>query len=288
MQDREILFQLLATKDWDKLSEQIYSQRAVLTSDPVIKLAVSLFESEFIDHIKALPASEQLLKLRHISLLIESNESSFAEDFVYQAVDTKLRALHETSSAEFFGYATNNSSRPLARELMERTRVERPEQLAEAKRPSVSVKAVTKKQGNPSVTSLFKSRQELNFYLALQKAFPHLVACSNLPVSAVLKFDFIRAELGADARDYFFKAIFDCVVVDPADDYRPTYFFELDSRYHDDPTAKRNDKLKNSICDAAGVKLTRIRTYDAKETSTESFLSLVKELIQPSAPTNAL
>ena len=168
----------------------------------------------------------------------------------------------------------------MARELLERTRLERPEHFAEAKRPAVSVKAVSTRLDNPGITPLFKSPQELNFYLALREAFPHLLPCPNLPVSAVLNFEIVRSSLDADARDYFFKAVFDCVVVDPADAYRPKHFFELDSSFHDDPRAKRNDNLKNAICDAVGVKLTRIRAYDANETSTRSFLTLVKDLIQ--------
>lgn len=279
MQDRELLYKLLVSKDWDGLSELIYSNRAVLASDRVIQNAVALFESEFIDHIKVLPASEQLLKLRHISLLIESNESSFTTNFVSQAINAKLRALHETGNSAFVGYASRYQSHPLARELLERTRLERPEHFAEAKRPAVSVKAASAQKQNPSVTSLFKSSQERNFYLALQQAFPLLLACPNLPVSTVLKFEPISACPDADVRDYFFKAVFDCVVVNPAADYRPLYFFELDSKFHDGPAAKRNDKLKNFICDAAGVKLIRIRAHEASETSMAAFVTLVKELI---------
>jgi hypothetical protein len=67
---------------------------------------VTLSESEFIDHIKVLPASDQLKKLRHITLLIESGESSFAAEFVGQAIDAKLRALYEIRSPAFVGYAS--------------------------------------------------------------------------------------------------------------------------------------------------------------------------------------
>jgi hypothetical protein len=279
MQDRELLFQMLASKDWDGLSELIYEHRAVLTSDPVIKHAVTLFESEFIDHIKVLPASDQLKKLRHITLLIESGESSFAAEFVGQAIDAKLRALYEIRSPAFVGYASKYGFRPVARTLLEQTRVERPEHFAEAKRPAVSVKAVSTKSANSCVASLFKSSQELNFYLAFRSVFPHLLACPNLPASTILRFDFIRDNLDSDAREYFFKAVFDCVAVDPAEDYRPNYFFELDSKYHDSAVAKRNDQLKDAICNAAGVKLTRIRAFDVNETSEGAFSDLIRDLI---------
>ncbi len=279
MQDRELLFQMLASKDWDALSECLYSHKAVLATDPVIKQAISLFESEFIDHLRALSVSEQLPKLRHIALLIELNKSSFAEKFVNQLVDIKLRAMYETGDRALVGYASRYQDRPLACELLEQTRLQRPEHFAEAERPTVSVKAASEQQKNPAITSLFKSPQEQNFFLALREEFPQLLACPNLPVSAVLNFDIVRSRLDADARDYFFKAVFDCVVVDPRDNYRPLSFFELDSKYHDKPEIKKNDKLKNSICNAAGVKLTRIRAFEAAETKTDAFRILAKYLI---------
>jgi hypothetical protein len=287
MKERELLFQLLASKDWDGLSELVYTHRALITSDPIIKHAVALFESEFIDHIKALSAKDQLAKLRHVTMLIESHESSFAPDFVGRAVDAKLRALHETRSPSFVGYAARYASRPLARELLEQTRHERPEHFAEAKRPAVSVKAASRSASNPGVTSLLKSTQELNFYRALCIGFPNLLACPNLPVSSVLNFEFVRGSLGESAREYFFRAVFDCVVVDPTEDYLPKYFFELDSKYHDETRAKRNDEMKNAICDAAGVKLTRIRALDLTETSEDDFLSLIKDLIHPRGAADA-
>lgn len=281
MQDRELLFQLLAAKDWDKLSELIYEHRTILTSDPVFGHAVALFEQEFMGYIESLAAVDRVEKLRHISLIIESSSKSFGTPFVDAVIDEKLRSLHEIGSSAFAGYATQYQDRRIARDLLERTRTERPEHLAEARRPAVSVKAASAKRGHSSgVTSIFKSPQERSFYLAVRKAFPSLLPCPNVPLSTVIDFERVRGSIDSDERDYFFKAVFDCVVIDPDADYFPIYFFELDSKFHDAESVKRRDQHKNSICNAAGIKLVRIRALGGSNTSIDDFSELVVELME--------
>ena len=281
MQDREQLFQLLAAKDWDRLSEVIYQQRAILGTDPVIKHAVLLFEQEFIGHITSLPAIVRLQKLKHVTLIIESNRRSFASDFVDQAIDAKLRALHETKSDAFAGYASQYFDRPLAKELLQITKIERPEHLADARRANASVKAIPQVRARTSHTaSLFKSPQERNFYEAVRKAFPDLLPYPNVPTSVTIDFDAIKSKLSAEARAYYFKALFDCVLFDPNADYVPLHFFELDSSYHNQSAAQVNDQMKNAICTAANVKLIRIRAFSIEETSIDAFAQLLRELIE--------
>jgi len=279
--DREQLFQLLAAKDWDRLSEVIYQQRAMLGTDPVIKHAVSLFEQEFIEYLGSVTAEVRLQKLRHISLIIETNRRSFAAHFVEQAIDTKLAALYETKSEALAGYASQYFDRPLAKELLQRTKVERPEHLADARRANVSVKSVPKTSLRASHTvSLFKSPQERSFYEAVRRAFPSLLPYPNVPLSGTIDFDAIKSKLSGEARYYFFKALFDCVVFDPEADHTPLHFFELDSKYHNRPDAQANDQMKNTICGAANVKLVRIRSFTNQDTSIESFSILLRELIE--------
>jgi Protein of unknown function (DUF2726) len=281
MQDREQLFQLLATKDWDRLSEVLYRQRAVLGSDPVIQHAVSLFEQEFLGHLASLTAEARVQKLRHISLIIEANRASFAPTFVDKAIDAKLTALYETKSEAFAGYASQYFDRPLAKELLKKTKIERPEHLADARRENASVKAVPQvRDRSSSTTSLFKSPQERYFYEAVRCAFPELLPYPNVPVSVTINFEAVKGKLSEEARSYYFKALFDCVVFDPGADHTPLHFFELDSSYHSSAPAQSNDRMKNAICVAANVKLLRIRAFNAREATVEAFAELLRELIQ--------
>lgn len=281
MQNREQLFQLLLAKDWDRLSEIIYQQRAVLGTDPVIKQAVLLFEQEFIGYIASLPVSFRLQKLRHITLIIESDRRSFAPDFVNQAIDAKLQALYEMKSEAFAGYAAQYLDRPLAAELFKRTKVERPEHLADARRENTSVKAIPQVRARISHTvSLFKSHQERNFYQAVRQIFPELLPYPNAPMSGAIDFEAVKSKLSPEARSYYFKSLFDCVLFDPKKDYTPIHFFELDSAYHNKLQAQANDQMKNDICTAANVKLVRIRAFNVQETSVKSFAELLCELIE--------
>lgn len=281
MQDREQLYQLLFNKEWDALSEIIFQHLAVLGTDPVIGQAVLLFEQEFIGYIDSLPISSRLIKLRHITLTIDANRKSFAPDFVNQVIDAKLQILYEMKSDLLAGYATQYIDRPLARDFLKRTQAERPEHLADARRENASVKAIPQVRTRISHTaSLFKSPQERNFYGAVRQTFPELLPYPNAPMSGAIDFEAIKSKLSPDARHYFFKSLFDCVLFNPKEDYTPIHFFELDSAYHNNPQAQTNDQMKNDICIAANVKLVRIRAFNVQETSVESFSKLIGELIE--------
>ncbi len=231
MQNRELLFQMLANKDWDQLSEFIYENRSILHTDLIIQHAVKLFEQEFLGHVQTLEVHDQVAKLRNVTLIIESNRKSFAKDFVNQVIDTKIIALHKTQSTAFAGYASQYLDRPIAKELLKKTQTEAPEQLAEARRPAVSVKAEKSEARRTANTiKLFKSPQEENFYVAIRKAAPHYLPYPNVAISVVIDYNSIKHQLPIQAQTYFFKAIFDCILFDPTNDYEPVHFFELDKR----------------------------------------------------------
>lgn len=273
---------MLERKDWDKLSELIYEKRSILRSDPVILHALKIFEQEFIGHVRALNAQDRILKLKHISLIIEFDRNSFAVEFVNEAIDVKLVALHEVQSNAFPGYAARYIDRPLAVALLNRTKLEHPEKIVEARRPFVTIKAGFAGRSNAQKTiELFKSDQEQNFYSAVKTVFPHYFPYPNVAVSAVIDFDAIKQSLSTRARDYFYKSMFDCVIFDPEARHVPIHFFELDSSFHDTAKAKLNDRLKNEICQIANVKLIRIRAYDASDRTVEAFADLVRELLLP-------
>jgi hypothetical protein len=63
-------------------------------------------------------------------------------------------------------------------------------------------------------------------------------------------------------RDYAFRAHFDVVLVDVGT-FRPVAAVELDGRRHEtDPLTQARDRLKNSLCEKAGLPLVRVRWGD--------------------------
>lgn len=72
----------------------------------------------------------------------------------------------------------------------------------------------------------------------------------------------LMPQLTQQERDYAFRAHFDIVVVD-VDSFKPIAAVELDGAQHEtDPLTQARDRLKNSICEKAGLRLVRVRWGD--------------------------
>ena len=279
MIDTEKLFQQLAAKDWDNLSETLLEHRGSIHKDPYLGRVAQLFEAEFFDHIASLPASEKLTKLRHISLIIESNRNSFAKAFVDRAIDEKLQALKEAGHKGLASYASTYFDRPLAKQLLQKLRQESPEQIAEARQSATRIEAATAHKASAKTVGLCKLPQEETLFHALREAFPNYLPYPNVAMSCVVDLSAIRDALSASEREYFFKAVIDFVLYDPTSGHEPLHFFELDSKFHDSEKAIQNDAFKNAILDAAGIKLIRIRALQASETTVANFKRMVLDLI---------
>jgi hypothetical protein len=277
--DTEKLFKQLATKDWDSLAEILFEHKNSIHKDPYLPRVAQLFESEFFDHISSLAANEKLTKLRHISLIIESNRSSFAKDFVDRAIDEKLQALKESGDKGLASYASTYFDRPLAKQLLKELRRDSPEKLAEARQFATRIEAVTVQKSSAKTIRLFKSPQEQIFFNALREAFPHYLPYPNVAMSCVVDLNAIRESLSYEEKEYFFKAVIDFVLYDPMSGHEPLHFFELDSKFHDSEKAKRNDTLKNAIFSAAGIKLIRIRSFEVSETAIANYKKMVLDLV---------
>lgn len=117
------------------------------------------------------------------------------------------------------------------------------------------------------------------FFEAVRSAFPTFYPYPNVAVSCVIDYEAIKNALTTAEREYFFKAIIDSVVFDNCDGYEPKYFVELDSHYHDNQLAEKNDRMKDAIFNAANVKLIRIRLHDHWDASVEQFKQLVLEVM---------
>ena len=93
-------------------------------------------------------------------------------------------------------------------------------------------------------------------------AFATYFVYPNVALSSLVDYERIADRLTTEERRYFFRALVDCVVFDQHDDYRPRFFFELDSPLHDDETRRKKDAHKERILAPAGQKLYRIRAHE--------------------------
>lgn len=280
MIDTEKLFQMLVEKDWNSIAKIMYRNAKLIDSDPIFTQAIRLFESEFFIVTDLLSATEKKQVYEFPSLIIESNKHTFSKLFVDQFIDRKLTFLKQLNSDHLLSYANQHQDRPLAVQILKEVGEKTPEVLANACRQNVSIKTTSTTNEPKKTTSLFKSQQEQLFFEAVRSAFPTFYPYPNVAVSCVIDYAAIKEALTAAEREYFFKAIIDSVVFDNNNGYEPKYFVELDSHYHDNQHAEKNDRMKDAIFKAANVKLIRIRLHDQREASVERFKQLVQEIMR--------
>ena len=128
--------------------------------------------------------------------------------------------------------------------------------------------------------SLFKSKQEFEFFNAIRELYPNDFTYPNVAISCILDFNKIQDKLATNERDYFFKSIIDCVVYLPTENnFKPIYFFELDSSYHDTIKQKEKDLIKDNFFSLAGKTLYRIRPKGKQTLCREDFKKLIKEIL---------
>jgi hypothetical protein len=271
---------MLARKEWDEIAKIMYKNAKLLGSDPIIQQAIRLFESEFFSETERLTPRERLKVYEYPGLIIELKKHAFSEQFVGRFVDEKLKLLNVENSDSLLSFAASHQDRPLAREMLREISAKKPEVIADARREHVSIRATTTTEDHARTTNLFKSKQEQHFFEAVRDAFPTYHPYPNVAVSCVLDFDAIKARIGQLEREYFFRAIIDCVVFDTKNGYEPKFFIELDSHFHDGQRARENDALKDSIFNAANVKLIRIRAHQDSETTVHRFKQLVLEVMR--------
>jgi len=271
---------MLFQKDWDGIAKILYKNQELLKSDPVIQQAINLFEEEYFSDIEVLGASKKKEVLEYPGLVVELKQTSFSPSFVSRFVDEKLRNLKELKSDALISYAASHQGRPLAREILAEIQSSKPESIADAKRSNVTIKSTKTGAGRPKTISLFKSKQEESFFEAVRGAFPTHHPYPNVSISSVLDYQAIKEALNSEQKNYFFKGVVDSVVFDARKSYQPMYFIELDSHFHDNSEARKNDGLKNSIFEVANVKLIRIRAYDLKECTVEKYKELIWEIMR--------
>lgn len=97
-------------------------------------------------------------------------------------------------------------------------------------------------------------------------------------MSCLIDFKKIKSSLSSEQRDYFLKSIVDCVVFDPRNKYKPVFFFEMDSKYHDSENQQKKDRWKDRFFSLAGKHLYRVRPL-SKEVGRKEFVELISEVV---------
>lgn len=139
---------------------------------------------------------------------------------------------------------------------------------------------INKFQRTDWLTPLFKSKLEMAFYQALKEVFSSYFIYPNVALSNIFDFKLISPALSKAEEKYYFKAVVDFVVYDPADNHMPKHFFEVDSSYHDNLDAQKRDEKKNNIFAAANIPLIRMRANNDSLTTENDFKIKITEYVR--------
>ena len=126
--------------------------------------------------------------------------------------------------------------------------------------------------------SVFRSDQERNFAKALALRFPGLKALPNYPFDQIADLDRLKSLVSDDVWRYGQGCRIDALLVTPLEG-DPVAAFELDSRWHDSPEAKRRDEWKNELLHAACIPLFRLRSEDPSATSVDEWYALLTDQV---------
>lgn len=158
--ERESMYQMLANRDWEGLSNTLVSHAKELKNDPITLQAVAIFENEFFAHGSSHASAVRYQSFESIAVMIELGKHGFSKAFIDRLVDEKLKVMQELEMPSLLSFALSNQHRPLAKQIVNQSRNTQPEQIAQARRVDISVKANQVHAAAPKIVKLFKPQQE--------------------------------------------------------------------------------------------------------------------------------
>jgi len=275
---RDKVYTAAQNEEWNKVIDFLRWSKEDVKKDALLKNAFDntingFFASnwEDIDTRRLVEALRIIHEFKDKYLTITESQFKELVKFLvvhFQEIDLKL-AYHYAQSLPQL-----NCSKKVVEEYKESERQE----ILHRKSDKVKVDENVRTASSKHTRSLFKSKQEKDFFNALRNIFQMYTVYPNVAVSTVIEFDSIKSKLSSQEKSYFFKSVIDTVVIDHSNNYEPIYFFELDSHYHFNDEQKRKDNMKDKILRKAGCKLYRIMKQE-DEVGIEDFETAIKDVL---------
>jgi len=279
MINQEEIFQSIQKENWSFLISVLKQNKNDIATDPLLKQAASTFVSEFFKKVSFYPDNNNEV----LEILDDLWKIHLANYF--NLSDNELKILipqfinRKKNKEEVYNFAKVFPNDPNCKTVIENYEKHIPKKLEHSQSHRISF-TETKEVANVDFTiNLFKSNQEKEFFYALKRTFETYQIYPNVAISCLLDWELINADLTFEERNYFFTGIVDVVVFDQAKGFKPIHFFELDSKYHDNPESLKKDQKKDSIFAKAGIKIKRVRKKD-EYVGEEEFIMAIRELLK--------
>lgn len=279
--NQEDIYRLLAEENWPALLSFVWENPSLIASDAIIKHAIDTCEAVFFSRLEAESDKEKLISTLESFHVLHSQNKYRLSDESFRIVTLELVKLWRGKNLEqAYQRAKLLPSDELCKSVIKQYEDSLPKKVAHSQSSKIHVTENKNIADVDGRCTLFKSKQEKEFFEAVRDAFPMYIVYPNVALSSIIDFGLVKDRLSSAERAYFFQATVDCVVFDYHSElYQPKFFYELDSPYHDNPERKTRDEYKNNILAAAGQKLYRIRRVDAKQNRGD-FTLLIRDLTE--------
>jgi hypothetical protein len=272
---------LIQTKKWFDLINVIhkYSSYQFFLKNQSIVNSLEIFEVQFCEDLESNLECANNQSVLEIIFQLHKGRIYQLSDHTFTQTVAKLAKIYEKkgSTQEAYNFAQLCPKNSICAEIIKSYKESIPRVIEHSQSRKIQL---TENQNISNVDytiSLFRSPQEFDFFMAVRYLYQHYTIYPNVALSCVIDSKKIRSQISKEEYDFFFKGIIDCVVFDQHNNYKPLWFFELDSSYHDAPEQKQKDEYKDNILSKAGHKLYRIRKIDNSQ-SKEEFIQLIREL----------
>ena len=281
--DREAIFQWVYEKNWLELLKFVHSNRQAASADPIIQTAMDTFIQQFVAEVgEGNQINDLDTYLTQLFVMHKTKIFVLSEEHL-QVVVVELVKRSQDRVEEAYRYAKSAPSHEVCAEAIRRYEDARPKVVEHSQSGAVRVTQNRNIANDDHTITLFKSQQEYQFFRAVIAVFPNSAVYPNVALSCLVDFAAIERDLTSEERSFFFRGIVDCVVFDIYRGHKPTYFFELDSAYHDTKEQQVKDGYKDHILSLAGQKLYRVRkTFQG--INEDGFISLIREVLEKDVP----
>ncbi len=274
--DHEVFYRLLYDRQWAALLDRLHRHHAAVAADPLLARAAETVVDAFCEALAATGPAAVADELEKLFLLHTGGFYRLPADR-FEPVVEALVTLHADRPQAALGYARFCPDNPHCAAVLQAQAP--PARVAHAQEAVLDLAVQTPLTGADHTIRLFKSQQEVDFFLAVREVFATYFVYPNAALSCLVDYDQVKEHLTGAERQYFFRALVDCVVFDQHDGYRPRYFFELDSSLHDTEEQQAKDRHKERILSLAGQRLHRLRRRDA-DAGRAAFVALLRELAE--------
>jgi hypothetical protein len=289
--DHEQIYQWAYQEDWRSLLEFVNKNRHVAVNDEQIKAAIKTAENAFFFK-NSEPSKEKKEELLERFYLLHEGKTYRLSDQNYESLIVELVKARKDKGRleEAYSYAKKSPQNAFCIEVICQYEATLPQKIQHTQEGKIKVTRPDTVSPVSSPSSLFKSQQENDFFMAVRDVFQLYLVYPNVALKTLVDFDKIKDYLNQEEKEFYFKGLVDCVVFENSgtayDGYKPKHVFELDSLIHSDERRKQNDAYKDKILALCGLTAIRIeKTKFEKSAASQrrsEFATLIREILKGS------